>query len=383
MLPYHPESRMLLSAGLVERSIRLDLGGGRLSRVAILVPRAQSRHRRLGSTLALLLIATFFLDGWAMPAEPPRTLAETGLYSDVDALEIDPQHVAFSPQYPLWTDGAVKRRWISLPPGAAIDGSNPEAWIFPTGTRFWKEFSFGGQRVETRFLKLQADGAWLYAAYAWSPDGRMALLAPERGKRGAYDHGGQRSHTIPGVNDCKACHRGGRSEILGFSALQLSPDRDPLAPHAETRLTDLDDLIRKGLLVGFPRSLREPPPRIASPSPTERAALGYMHANCGHCHNQQGSLKNLELFLGHVSGAAQQPAIDSTFDHAVRKPAPGQSPDAKSRIAPGHPDRSALLQRMASRYSALQMPPMGTELVDEEAVALIQRWIAEADRFHR
>ena len=60
----------------------------------------------------------------------------------------------------------------------------------------------------------------------------------------------------------------------------------------------------------------------------------------------------------------------------MKKPAPGQSPDAVLRIEPGHPERSALVQRIASRYPALQMPPLGTALVDEEAVELLRRWIA-------
>jgi hypothetical protein len=36
-----------------------------------------------------------------------------------------------------------------------------------------------------------------------------------------------------------------------------------------------------------------------------------------------------------------------------------------------------LLQRIASRYGPLQMPPLGTELVDTEAVTVIRRWISE------
>ena len=70
-------------------------------------------------------------------------------------------------------------------------------------------------------MERQADGQWLYAAYAWSADGRSAQLVPANGKRGAYPLGGGRSHTIPGVNDCKACHQGGRSEVLGFGLIQL------------------------------------------------------------------------------------------------------------------------------------------------------------------
>ena len=41
-------------------------------------------------------------------------------------------------------------------------------------------------------------------------------------------------YTIPAQDDCRACHEGAPVPVLGFSALQLSPDRDPLAPHAES-----------------------------------------------------------------------------------------------------------------------------------------------------
>jgi hypothetical protein len=52
-------------------------------------------------------------------------------------------------------------------------------------------------------------------------------------------------------------------------------------------------------------------------------------------------------------------------------------PDIVERVRPGHPDASMLVTRMASRNPAIQMPPLGTRLVDEEALALIRRWIAE------
>ncbi len=261
--------------------------------------------------------------------------------------------------------------------GTAIDASDPDAWVFPVGTRLWKEFSFAGARVETRYLERKTNGQWLYAAYVWSPDGRDATLAPERGKRNAFALGGGRAHTIPGVSDCKACHQGGRSEVLGFSALQLSPERDPNALHAEKPFgIDLRDLIERGLLVGLPASLA--PPRITAASATERAALGYLHGNCGHCHNERGPLSNVGLFLRHALDASSQ-AVATTWAHPMKKPAPGQSPDAVSRIEPGHPERSALLQRIASRYPALQMPPLGTALVDEAAVALLRRWILETE----
>lgn len=339
--------------------------------------RSRGHPLRLAVAGLSLLLGVADAKSQAAGQRPPQRLEGTGLYSDFATLVVDANHIAFSPQYPLWTDGAAKRRWISIPAGAVIDGSDAEAWVFPVGTRVWKEFSFSGRRVETRFMERGPDG-WTYAAYAWREDGRDAVLVSERGRRNAYPLGAGRSH-IPGANDCKACHQGGRAEVLGFSALQLSPDRDPGALHADAGLLDIEDLIEKGLLVGVPQERRRP--RIEATSAAERTALGYLHGNCGHCHNDHGSLKNIGLSLRHVSGAVVPRALENTIDQPVRKLAPGQSPDAILRVEPRHPERSGLVERIGSRYPALQMPPLGTELVDEEAVALIRRWVAERDVF--
>src|SRR5215204_2138831 len=303
------------------------------------------------------------------PRKPPQALQETGLYSDFAALEVDPRHLAFSPQYPLWTDGAAKRRWISLPPGSAIDGSDPDAWVFPVGTRLWKEFSFGGRRVETRFIELQPDGQWLYAAYAWNPEGTDAQLVSERGRRGAYPLGGGRSHTIPGVSDCKACHQGGRSEVLGFSALQLSPDRDPGALHADAAGVDLAYLVKKGLITGSPKSLLDKAPRIAPASDTSTATAATVTTRKGRCRTSGFS-------CARPPARAFRPRLQAPL---VSPCGSRRRPEAVLRIEPGHPERSGIMQRIASRYPALQMPPLGTALTDEEAIALIERWIAQTE----
>jgi hypothetical protein len=53
------------------------------------------------------------------------------------------------------------------------------------------------------------------------------------------------------------------------------------------------------------------------------------------------------------------------------------------RIEPGHPERSGIMQRISSRSPALQMPPLGTALTDKEAIALIERWIAQTEQFRK
>lgn len=44
-------------------------------------------------------------------------------------------------------------------------------------------------------------------------------------------------------------------------------------------------------------------------------------------------------------------------------------------ITPGDPERSRLLELVARRGARLHMPPLATERVDEEGVALIHAWI--------
>ena len=87
---------------------------------------------------ALLLSAVCILKGAATDDKPvvaPSRLSQTGLYDKSG--EIDPRNLPFVPQYPLWSDGAEKSRWIQLPEGARIDVSDIDVWRFPAGTRFW------------------------------------------------------------------------------------------------------------------------------------------------------------------------------------------------------------------------------------------------------
>jgi len=311
---------------------------------------------------------------------PPPSLRETGLYSDWNAKTVAPGKLRFSPQYPLWTDGAIKTRWMELPAGTFVDASNPDAWQFPVGTRFWKEFKFS-RRAETRFIEHTAEG-WKYAAYAWNDDESEALLVPERGLFGGVVMRGGLRHDIPSRSDCKSCHEGSPSRILGFSALQLSADRDPNAPHAEQISNDgitLRTLMASGLVRGLPAYLADGAPRIEAKSPTERAALGYLHGNCAHCHTLSGELASLKFSLQYPLAAppsVHAPGVATTFGQ-LSKFVPPSWDAPGDRLVAGDPDRSVLALRMASRNPVAAMPPLGSRIVDDEAVALIRRWIAE------
>ena len=320
-----------------------------------------------------------------LPTSLPQRLSETGLYVTGSTTTVRPELIAFSPQYPLWSDGATKRRWIELPAGAFIDARNPDAWEFPPGTRLWKEFSVG-RPVETRFIERLADGSWRFAAYVWNDEGTEAILAPaETSVRLPPTKTRAARYTVPSESDCRACHEGAAVPVLGFGALQLSPDRDPLAPHAEPGklgAADLRTLVARGVLRNLPQKLIDNPPRIEAASPVERAALGYMHGNCAHCHNESSEgagvpvvakleqkvsdPKSTSLVLGSLIGST------SRFR--------GASSEAPTQlIVPGQSHTSVLPLRMRSRDPRVQMPPLGTSVPDTEALALIERWINQKE----
>jgi hypothetical protein len=318
-------------------------------------------------------------------AELPHRLSDTGWARSRQHLVPPPGSASFTPQYPLWSDGADKRRWLQLPPGVAIDATDPDAWQFPPGTRLWKAFAHAGRPIETRYMERRADGGWLFGSYIWNDDGSDATLAPARGAVLAVPQAPGGRYEVPGRGDCLACHDGAVVPVLGVGALQLSPDRDPLAPHAgpaDPADVDLQGLIARGWLRGLPPHLQAQPPRVAARTPLERAALGYLHANCGHCHNANGSPVPVGLVL--AQGVADAPATRLrvlasmlSAPSRYRPPGLGAGGHAPAIVAPGQPESSVLRQRMASRHPHQQMPPLGTQLADDEALALIGRWIGD------
>jgi hypothetical protein len=322
--------------------------------------------------------------GGSEPPPLPDRLSETGLFHPGSPETLREGVLPFAPQYPLWSDGSAKRRWISLPPGTAIDATDPDAWQFPPGTRLWKEFR-QGRALETRYLERLSDGRWRFAAYVWDANGRDAVLAPEGGAVLAAGPTGR--YVVPSRTDCLACHEGAAVPVLGFSALQLSPDRDPLAPHADpARAGDvnLTRLVESGRLLNLPRALLDDAPRITARSPAERAALGYMHGNCGHCHGgPSGALDGLDLALtqrvapGNDSAARTR---QSLFDHPSRfRPHGLENP---RRVALDGHSPSTLTLRLRSTSPLARMPPLGVQVVDDEGVGLVERWIAEARTHH-
>lgn len=282
-------------------------------------------------------------------------LSMQGVYGDFASRTLPLDAIAFDVKYPLWSDGATKRRWLILPPGSApIDNTDPEHWKFPPGTRFVKEFTRDGVLVETRILERIGPGDADYSlrTYVWNAAQTEAVLDTD----GALDVNGT-GHDAPSASQCMSCHNGEPGKVLGFSAVQL-------------RSQMIAQLSAAGRLkIPVPATTTFGP----TGDPTAVAALGYLHGNCGHCHNPNGlagAINNQTLRLDAAAKPVdQEPGWLTTVNVTVT----GNGLGATKRIDPMQPTNSAVIKRMSVRGTG-QMPLIATKLVDPDGVATVTAW---------
>ena len=297
----------------------------------------------------------------ALTAAAPTQLSETGLYADIGAGVLGEGVVPYKPRYELWSDGASKQRWISLPAGAQINTDDMDAWQFPRGTKLWKEFSVNGARIETRLIQKVGPRPedWLAIAYVWDAQGRDARATPEGWLKA---HGTQ--HEVPKAKDCAGCHGGTKSYVLGFSAIQLAHVEPP-----QGTSVSVVQLVEAGRLTTSPTA------SLALPGDAlTQQALGYLHANCAHCHNQ------------HRPPTAGLRCFDpkEEFDLSLRVDqlaSPADTPTYKTAIGeviePGDPEGSALYKRTRGDLPFFQsrMPSLATHTLDPQVLPLLHAWI--------
>jgi len=313
----------------------------------------------------------------ANPLEP-STLAGTGLCIDDACAQISPDVTPYTPRWALWADGATKRRWMYLPPDTQIDTSDMDHWNFPVGTKFWKEFtapdaSNNPVRVETRYIAKVGAGDtvqdWFYISYQWNAteDGTMGVTT------GVTDANGTQ-HDIPSRSNCKSCHEGVQpTRILGFGALQLDYT-DSTAGEV-----DLAGAIANNWLSVAPAGTTTPYFPLPTDGTTDaQEALGYLHANCGQCHNPTSDTYKsmaiplqLRLTVATLGAVADTPTYQTAIGIAATMPAGGLT----DIVAPGMPDQSLLIYRFESTNMAVRMPPIMVKNADPTGDATLRTWI--------
>lgn len=291
--------------------------------------------------------------------ELPALLSEVGLYPALpDRSVVDARATSYVPRYPLWSNGSQKERFIVVPPGAAVDIGDRDAWLFSPGTLLFKTFSYVEPEsmepvpVETRIIRRRDDG-WDFVAYRWREDGTDAERLAGTAATDVTVHDAEQGtfqHSIPSRLECRVCHESRPATILGFSELQLGDV--------------LEDLAARGVLAG---DAPDQPDEVVHEDPATRDVLAYFEGNCTHCHNG-GTGPNNSFDLRHPV------ALENTID----QPTEGIGSANGLRIDPGSPSTSVLFLAFSGETEDPElrlMPPAGVQRRDASTIESLRQWI--------
>jgi len=305
----------------------------------------------------------------------PALLSATGAFTSLNTLTPTTGVIPFTVNSPLWSDAAIKTRWVAVPnDGPPYTSAEqmafvPEGeWGFPNGTVFVKHFELvvnemtgAKKRLETRLLVRRENGGVYGVTYKWRPDHSEADLLP-----GALDEdipittssGGQRIQrwSYPSRAQCLECHNSQANFVLGVKTHQMNGD----FTYPQTGRTDnqVRTFAHVGLLNPTPNEAEIPTYLKSVPvnhptSPVQHRMRSWIDANCSHCHRPGG--------FG--------PGYDG------RLYTPYENQDLVTFMRFRDHEGSSLYQR-DNALDETKMPPLAKNMVDETAMAVLRQWIA-------
>ena len=305
----------------------------------------------------------------------PATLADTGAFRDLTTLTPNPGIEPFKVNVPFWSDHSIKSRWYSLPDTNLVYGFDAyDVWDFPASSVWIKHFDIDlelgnpatRRRLETRFI-VKTTNSLYGATYRWDSATNATLVA-ENGEseeliRSIVGNIVTQRWDYPSRSACLSCHNASGGEALGFNTAQLNCD----ALVGSVITNQLIALSQRGYLnTNLTTHLDLP---ALAPADDTSASLtwrirSYLHANCVQCHNG-GNIANWDARLS-------TPMDDAVIINGFLNNNHGNPTNRV--IAPNDLLHSELLQRLQVRGGG-QMPPLASNLVDTQAVALVTAWI--------
>lgn len=325
----------------------------------------------------------------------PRRLSQTGLFASTKDQTPAPGVLPYTVNAEFWADHTHADRFLAIPGKRTIQFGEHDLWELPEGSvlarTVWMETEKGPparrQRIETQLLHFE-DDAWRPYTYRWNDEQTDAALVDAQGTnvtlRFADPHapGGQREqgYRIAGRAECLLCHNPWAGRGLRFGRQSASPLTMNVWQLNRAGGAGEDNQLYTLEQAGyFARPLGRTPenlPKLANPyeetADLNQRARSYFQVNCAHCH-QFGGGGTANIQLGYSLKLEETKTLNVP-------PSQGTFGIAGARIiAPGNPDRSVLYYRIA-KLGGGRMPRLGSTVVDEQALDLLYRWIAQLPR---
>lgn len=299
----------------------------------------------------------------------PTLLSQTGCAAAGNALNPSAGMVGYEINAPFWSDNAGKSRYFALPgSGVAFAAGTDGIWTSPVRSVIRKDFRLNGQMIETRLLMRQSNGDWAGYSYEWNNGQTDATLVDTAGKEVVY---GSQTWSYPSRAQCLQCHTTAAGFNLGLETQQMNRS----TTYAQTGRTanQLATLSAPVVAMLTPQVTdANAQPRLSDPLGTDSLgarARAWLHTNCSMCHRPNGPTP---VSMNLMASASLVGTNTCNVD-----PSRGTLGLSNAKlISPGFPDSSVILARANSRDAQVQMPPIGSHLVDTAGVALLRNWIS-------
>jgi uncharacterized repeat protein (TIGR03806 family) len=306
----------------------------------------------------------------------PQALSETGAFADLGSLTPNPGIVPYDVNAPFWSDGAIKRRWLSImDPAAKIRSHRNGYWEFPESSVFIKHFELetvtgdpnSRRRVETRFLVRSADGVY-GVTYKWNDAQTDAFLVGAGGDFASYtvnDNGTVRQQTwrFPSRSECLTCHNSAAGHVLGVNGPQMNRRFD----YGNFTASQIAALRSAGYFQGGASAGKRLTDPMSNRGSLDARARSYLAANCAHCHRPGGPARS-SWDARHTTPTSRAGIVNGGLTDNLGDP-------QNRVVAPKSPDHSVLLQRMITGDGGRRMPPIGNAVTDARGVELLTQWI--------
>ncbi len=316
-------------------------------------------------------------------ADPHPKLSDYNFFK-LPMSDMDPVYgvLPFQPASQLFTDYALKKRFIWMPEGAsATIGADDEILNFPLGTILIKHFYYNNvlpenstKIIETRLMILKSEG-WIFANYVWNEEQTEAMLSENLifVPISWMHNGTQRDiqYQIPSSGQCFMCHY----DSAANHPIGPKPQNINFAiNYADGLKNQLEKLKEFGYISNeVPANINSIVDYTDTSKSLDMRARSYLEINCAHCHKDQGYAEFYPLRLDYTPtpnyqnmGFCVEPNIGSHFEIP---------PGVEHIIYPGDHEKSVLFYRMNSIDDSFKMPMIGRTIVHDEAVTLINNWI--------
>ena len=310
----------------------------------------------------------------------PPLLSQTGAFADLPSLTPSTNLIAYTVNSPLWSDGAVKQRWVAIPTSTTVHFAATGEWTFPSGSVFVKHFSLPVddtntnvlRRLETRFIVRDTNNTVYGITYKWRTNYTDAdfvtnalteniLIATATGSR-------TQQWFYPGPLDCLRCHTAAASYVLGLKTRQLNGN------FAYTNAGVTDNQLRAWNHVSlFDTTLNEATiptyDKLVQVTDTTASLTNrvrsYLDANCSQCHRPGGAPALWDA--RYDTPLASQGIINGIVGSSL-------GITGAKVVVPQDLAKSIMHVRMNS-LDTFKMPPLARNTIDSNAVAALAAWI--------